>query len=438
MPLIFIHGVNTRYDDKEYRQNKKTRDILIERYLLQPLRTKGTRFQGIKIADDAYWGEYGVDPKWQWQSLPDYRVLENLGASNSNILQSGVELQLLLENNKSGTLETKLLDELQLKIAADNNLTRLIETLLLPVILSEQNLCKEAEKDPEKEGTLQALLVMAGWEVANDSKIQSAIKTAKSDTTVLQLLKKKIQQRFEQLVLSSELVSQEPVDDERLEQLGRKPSLRWLKAAKDKVGELFDQYNPKNVIMRISTKVTLQRFREDWHLTIARFLGDVFVYLNERDNDKPQSGLIISTVLKHLNKALKEKKTPKEPLIVITHSMGGNIFYDILTHYQPDLQVDVWVSVGGQVGVFEEMKIFKGSNKDIGAPDKVKRLKNVGCWLNVYDPIDIFSFRAEPIFEGVKDIPSNTIGGGLKPHNAYFLYPKFYKDLYLHIEKALS
>ena len=69
-------------------------------------------------------------------------------------------------------------------------------------------------------------------------------------------------------------------------------------------------------------------------------MGDVMTYLVHRGTPK-DPGEIVSIVLKKLREA--KNNTPdhgRDPLIVIAHSMGGNIVYDILTSYAPDLKID--------------------------------------------------------------------------------------------------
>jgi hypothetical protein len=436
MPLIFIHGVNVRDYDKDYRKDCKIRDKLIKHYLLQPLVAKGLRFQELEIVN-AYWGKHGVDPKWQWKSLPEVKLLEHLGGRNRETPKSDLELQQLLvtSNNESSLLE-RLGGQQILKSLAVKNLVGFMEAILSPIIYSEMSLTQEAEEEPETEGELEALVSVAALDVANDYSTQVAVEAASTDEEVIQLLTDKVQERFENFILENNSILQEQVlPSMTLERLGQKRLPSWFQEVKHSIGELFDR--TKNVPLRALTLGSLQQLREDLHLKICRFLGDVFVYLNERGSSE-QPGPIISTVLKYINTACQNKRHIDEPLIVITHSMGGNIFYDILTHYQPQLKIDFWVSVGGQVGNFEEMKIFKASNKDICLPEKVESLQDkVGYWLNVYDPADIFSFRASPIFAHVRDVEYLTGGSLLQPHDAYFRRPSFYQMLYQHLEKAL-
>lgn len=163
----------------------------------------------------------------------------------------------------------------------------------------------------------------------------------------------------------------------------------------------------------------------------AQLMGDVMCYLTSR-GERKTPGRILQTVQAALVTA------PDEPLIVLTHSMGGNIFYDLLTYYRPDIQVDAWVSVAGQVGLLEELKLFKASNPAVRFPEQVSASPNIGYWVNVYDPVDVLGFAAEPIFDGVEDMPYKT-GSGWAAHalENYFGAPRFYEAIVPKLEVAL-
>ena len=74
-----------------------------------------------------------------------------------------------------------------------------------------------------------------------------------------------------------------------------------------------------------------------------------------------------------------------EKLIIVAHSMGGNIVYDILTHYMPDLVCDLFLTVGSQVGLLEELKLFHASDRAIPTKErpKVPRGPTSGGWLRL-------------------------------------------------------
>lgn len=172
---------------------------------------------------------------------------------------------------------------------------------------------------------------------------------------------------------------------------------------------------------------------------VATFIGDAFRYLTER-GDGTAPGAIAASVLQSLHEASELSREKGEPLVVICHSFGGEIAYDILTHYAQgsDLEIDVWVTVGSQVGLFEEMSLLWTSpgrsdrnavpREAISSPQRAKR------WLNIIDTNDVLGFLVLPTFTGavpntVHDFKYNTGFPVTGAHSGYFKWPSFYKRL---------
>jgi hypothetical protein len=159
----------------------------------------------------------------------------------------------------------------------------------------------------------------------------------------------------------------------------------------------------------------------------ATVVGDIFAYLGRR-GDAGSPGPIVQRVADALEAAAAER-TPDRPLVVVAHSLGGVITYDLLTSYLPGLVVDRLVTVGSQVGLFEELGLFHASDPAVpnAAQRRVAAPKNVGAWLNVVDKADPLAFRAEPIFDAVTDYVYPS--GALWAHGAYLRQPRFHDRL---------
>jgi hypothetical protein len=157
----------------------------------------------------------------------------------------------------------------------------------------------------------------------------------------------------------------------------------------------------------------------------ALLFADVLQYLALRGT-REQPGEIVSLVAR----AIEEADAPR---IVIAHSMGGNIVYDVLSHYRPDLRVDVFVTVGSQVGLFEELSLFRESGSGVTA---VPKPPAVGHWLNVVDAADPLSFRIGPVFDGGQDYTYPT--GALWAHAAYLRQPGFHARVGRRIAEVLA
>lgn len=163
---------------------------------------------------------------------------------------------------------------------------------------------------------------------------------------------------------------------------------------------------------------------------LTDFLGDVLVYLSERpqpiDGVRQAGGAIADGIAGVLRDA-HATRLNEDPLVVVAHSMGGNIVHDVLTRH-PDTQginVDVLVTVGSQVGFFEELSLF---GQHPGVPGLVARRlprpSAVRRWINIFDYNDPLSFRLAPIMEEVEDCEYRT--GSFWAHGAYFLQPTFH------------
>jgi hypothetical protein len=112
------------------------------------------------------------------------------------------------------------------------------------------------------------------------------------------------------------------------------------------------------------------------------------------------------------------------------------ISFDLLGHFRPDLQVDLFVSVGSQVAHFEEMKLFRESDDAVRPPAKAKTPANILHWINVYDEVDIFSYACDRVFDRVDvDARYDTKTYVIKAHSAFFKQARFYKRLRARVDQ---
>ncbi|MFI9261355.1 hypothetical protein ACIGT4_27155 [Streptomyces sioyaensis] len=160
---------------------------------------------------------------------------------------------------------------------------------------------------------------------------------------------------------------------------------------------------------------------------VHKYLGDVLKYLSARGTVQ-HPGEIVQIVGDSLREAAG-RAPDGESLVVVAHSMGGNIVYDLASHYSPQLTIDCLVTVGSQVGLFAEFSAFHGVADDLPSPgrERVPALPNIRAWVNVVDRSDILGYLAEPIFEGVDDYKYES--GALWAHSGYFRQPNFYSRL---------
>lgn len=174
----------------------------------------------------------------------------------------------------------------------------------------------------------------------------------------------------------------------------------------------------------------IEKFARSLTPKLALFLGDAFVYLKDGD----ERSAIRTIITDQLLEAAKNARVNNQKFIVVGHSMGANIFYDLIsdpswvadmdTALGDQFKPDLFLSVGTQLGLFEELNLFKHSSPGVAPfPDRL------GGWWHVYNRMDVLSFAAEGIFDGVKQFSVDTKANIVDAHGAYFLSPVFQKRL---------
>lgn len=166
---------------------------------------------------------------------------------------------------------------------------------------------------------------------------------------------------------------------------------------------------------------------------VAVFIGDVFRYLKDGDAHDAIRDEVTGSIVAAAAKA----QAGGHKLVLAGHSMGAVILYDILSDAEAvaaieaklghALQVDLFLSIGSQVALFEELGVYAASAD--GAAGKPALPAPCALWWNVFDKIDVLSFLCAPVFDGVEDFAMDTIAGVIDAHGAYFDSMVFYARL---------
>ena len=394
MPLVFVHGVSNR-DTPEYHDNQLARNAFFKSLVAPALGLDG---ENLKVLNP-YCGDQGVRFRWGNASLPE---------SAPEIETFGSEF-----------------DPADLRIAADVLAEAPPDA---PDIVAVANRSLAEAIDIIWSTALPAAATQAQAKALAES-YRSATAYAKSNPKPKWIATAKPGNLIDQLLANVE------VHDNTGPANPGSGAVQWESFGSGGVG-LLDRL--KEGLERItslpasaasSVAVTLKR--KSTHLAAAQFIGDVFQYLHKR-GAKDTPGPIVRTVLDQF-RAARELLSPFDPmLIVVGHSLGGVISYDILSHFDVGMDVDVLITVGSQVALFEEMALYLASRPDFNpdpSSDRIPRPTNVKQWLNVLDPNDVFSFRAEGVFSGVKDYTYQTGYGAMAAHSGYFRRPSFYERL---------
>jgi hypothetical protein len=391
VPLVFVHGVSNR-DTPEYRDNQLARDAFLRELVVPALGLAAENFQIF----NPYWGDQGVMFRWGNASLPETASdIDTFGALDP------VDLRIAAD-----VLAVASPDAREIVAVARRSLAEAIDliwSVALPMAAT-----------PGQAKALAESYKQARVYAASNPK-PKWLATAKIGNFVDQLL----------------------FDIERCD-VATAPPTKSAQAHWDSFGSIGFGDRLKESLERITSlpasamsSAVLTLGRKNTHLGAAQFVGDVFQYLDKR-GDKNAIGPIVKQVLGVLRVARDAKTSLDSKLIVIGHSLGGVISYDILTYFDQTIQVDVLVTVGSQVALFEEMALYRASRPDFvpnPAIDRLPRPPNVKRWLNVIDPNDVFSFRAEGVFNGVKDFQYETGYGAMSAHTGYFRRPSFYERL---------
>ena len=377
MPLIFVHGVATR-KNPDYERGVASRNAMFRRYVYPAL-----GWDNRLDPFNAYWGDDAAEFRWHHASLPQGEV-EAFGAAEP------VDDVLLVQVTGGEDVD---------RDAPLSSLARRSVEDAVDLIWAS------AAQDVDEPEVAQALAALAHRASTRMTEFESDTKLtqATDDDVWLNALAARLEEAGPDSAESIETFGGHKVWDRLSEAV-----IRLRGAAGRRTGE-----------------AAAKLLRATLHRHIALFLGDIFTYLDQR-GDRANPGRIVTDVARAL-----ESAESADSRVVVAHSMGGAIVYDVLSYYRPDIHVQKLVTVGSQVGMFEELCLLQ-SGKQAGCPDgptRVAKLDNVGEWINVFDRNDLFGFATERIFDGVKDFDYSTGKGLLAAHSSYFTMPSFYRRL---------
>ena len=163
-------------------------------------------------------------------------------------------------------------------------------------------------------------------------------------------------------------------------------------------------------------------------LIIENYFGDLEAYYNGQFNDKNQ---LVRDVLRNRLKAILIKHK-RDDVLLIAHSMGSIIAYDVLTLFARQLKIKTLITIGSPLGVpFVISKIANElhlNNRETQRPEIPFSIQK--NWFNFSDLEDkvAFNYHLKDEFpvnaKGVKItdfIVSNdyTINGNHNPHKSY-------------------
>lgn len=433
MPIVLVHGVRERN-----RHFWPGMDNFLRSYVTRAVAPEDP--DNVPILR-AYWGDAGARFRWGGVSRPrsvifqqgahEEQAARTIAAASLHPELEGLPQQpvatvgtgVLVPMGPGGTAGLTEAPRLRLSTLEPRQLSDLVATVIA-----------RSDAEPER----QALFVIAADEVAHDPGTrQDLARTGTSDEEI-DLLIERIEARYASTPAERSLLVQQGADDWFRKHVGDP-----LREAVERGVNL-----PGWIINRALTEL-----RGPINDQMTGFFGDVFVYLEERGTKKVP-GPIPRVVLDKLAEAKAEQdRRGGEPIVVITHSMGGQIVYDAVTTWLPRLpkyagiRIDFWCAAASQVGLFEELKLFLASDDKYGHdpehpdPSRVGLVprpsrSTLGGWWNVWDHNDFLSYRVKSIIEGVDD--GEWSSGKWFPfsHGGYFVYASFFRELVARLSAA--
>ncbi|MEU4166119.1 hypothetical protein AB0F46_04435 [Streptomyces sp. NPDC026665] len=406
MALVHVHGIGNRKADAVGR-SAALRDELLRRHLLP-----ATGHSPGALLSSPWWGELVTEPAWGWASLAPDEV-ESLGGEGEDLLEEA--LAEALADAVAGPEQRHA--EQVLTATARVSLQRAIDLLALAGTDDE-------ESDP---GALAALVAFCARATAYWA--EKTTEGARGDGAAFFAWLEDLEEDDEFLDrLHDEITDWERRTGRGPAEAGPRP---WESFGVEDVlppRAVRAMHRLRALEISVRTRPLVAGVRRWAARPMALLMGDVMGYFAERGT-RDMPGQIVKRIADSLDEAARNAKLRGEPLVVLAHSMGGNIVHDVLSHFRPDVRVDLLVTVGTQIGLFEELKLFASSNHEVPNPrcPKVTALPNVDRWINVLDRSDPLAFAAAPIFAGAEDLVFRT--GAWWAHGGYLTSCDFHARL---------
>ncbi|HEX9973619.1 MAG TPA: hypothetical protein VGD14_16220 [bacterium] len=129
-------------------------------------------------------------------------------------------------------------------------------------------------------------------------------------------------------------------------------------------------------------------------LIIRRFFKDLDVYYSQKSIHVGEKDYLVKDVIRdQLERVIKKHR--KKDILLIGHSMGSIIAYDVLTNSLPEVAIDTFITIGSPLGLPVIMsKIASEQRKKLVKSVRLKTPENVTRnWYNCSDLNDKVSFN---------------------------------------------
>jgi hypothetical protein len=423
MPIIFVHGVANHDKDRWQSTWNDVQDFL-RRYVASEISDDPANVKMIGV----YWADVGAQFAWKGKSRPLSPLLGHGGAPTVPPAERALEISgiastlpsspkpaaaapigLVGSGGATGTAASQSKPPIRLKDLSPDELSNLLSAIVTDRV---------ADPDQRRLGAI------AADAAAHDATVRAQLAACAESGCEWNVMGTAVQARFDALLKAQTGL------------VGHGTSI--LGKFGDWVGEALGR--AEDVPGYAVTQVFAEA-RPKFNALFSEFLGDIFAYLNSRGTPS-DPGEIPKRLLAGLKEARKDQlERDNEPIVVFSHSMGGQIVYDIVTGFLPALaraggefagiRIDFWNATASQVGFFEELKLFLASSPDYSLANNNRApfpsSDYLGNWWNVWDSNDFISFTAARVFDGVDDEEFRTGMFALEAHSGYLQRPSFYR-----------
>lgn len=396
MPIIYMHGVNTR-DPAHF---KPVQEYL--RNIVAPAISAKPQNVSIRAAD---WFQLCPAPKWEGISRPR-TALFGMGAEATPnemldaMLAAAPRAPAPASSFTSGSAASAS-GGIRLDQMSDEDLADLIAL---------------ASAKPGTTPLQRAQIGVAADRVAHDPDVRTRLAQAATPDA--------------QWIIIAEAMQRDVKAPASFASAGAFDVLRDIK---DRIQESVSRTVSKPAV---GLSIAAGELRPALNDLVTRFLGDALYYISGRGT-ATAPGPIPLVLIKELQIAqTNRQENDNEPIVLLTHSMGGQIAYDTVTSFLPaansPIKIDYWCAAASQVGFFEELNMFLASSPDnskaTGRKTPVPPAAHLGKWWNAWDTNDIISFTTKDIFAaGIDDEEYKTGMSTAAAHGGYLERSSFYR-----------
>lgn len=167
---------------------------------------------------------------------------------------------------------------------------------------------------------------------------------------------------------------------------------KFLKEVERKMREASSPAPPPGLDARPAAQEAAQLEIASWlprpvkEAVIKKAAMEAYYFLFDKDYVRPADGATFKVRLELRNRLIKDLNVAAEKaekIVLVTHSMGTMIAYDVVRNCEECPPVDVLFTLGSPLGITEvqEQLLAKGA-KHVDFPPAL------GRWINIYDPLD--------------------------------------------------